>query len=360
MKAKLSSIAAIALALAFLLTGCSSLANTINKIAGGDGVSPVSDLNASPAGTSSPAGISATPGTSAMSDITDPATIDKQNAYIDLNNELINRFQKVVSDYVGEFGADATISVPDGFDGFTMYTTNAADYLATAMEYADKAPSVPDADAALKALQPDLAAYCQTLSDAATYYGDKNYVDDNYAKAQDYHSIIIGGYNALEAKIETFLMAVSQMLEGQDEQWLAYYQQQGLEIHYHTLKVLVTAQVIDDYLIGNNITAANIQDINLDDFKPVYDDFVTAYTGYNDAVKGNDSAGAAEGIFSLSLYSSDLSDLKSSASTLIDMLNTGKMFDDLEISSLADMTDGTPENISYCVSQLLSDYNNMG
>ncbi|MCL2462515.1 MAG: YiiG family protein [Defluviitaleaceae bacterium] len=340
MKSKLAPVLAVALVFLFLTTGCSSLSNVISGLAGGASPTPGAEDTENSA-----------------SGLNDPAAVDKHNAYIDLYNNLVDRFDQTIQDYAGEFGTDEQVRIPDDFDGYAMYTTDTGDLLRTAMGYADKAPSEPGADAALKALQPDLASYCQALAGAATYYGDKNYVDDNFAKAQEYHAVIIGDYDALYDKIDAFLSAVDTMLEGQDEQQLAYYQQQNMMVHYWALQSLITAQEMSSYFYGNEISAANIQDISLADFKPLYDNFVAAYTGYANLVNGNDNAGEDEGIFMLDLFTNDLSDLKASASELISMLNSGSVFDDLEISSLASMTDGTPENIADCVSSLLSDYN---
>lgn len=339
MKSKLVPVLAIVLVFLFLAAGCSPLSNTVSGLTGGASPSPsAADADAA-------------------SGLNDSATIDKHNAYIDLYNNLVDDFDQTIQDYADEFGTDDQVQIPDGFNGYTMYTTNTASLLQTAVDYADKAPSEPGADAALKALQPDLAAYCQALADAATYYGDKNYVDDNFAKAQEYHTVIVGGYGALYDKIDAFMAAVDTMLEGQDEQQLANYQQQDMMVHYWALESLITVQKMTSYFYENEISAANIQNINLAEFKPLYDDFVAAYTGYTDLVNGNDDAGEDEGIFMLSFFTRDLSDLKSSASELISMLNSGETFDDNMGSGMLKMTDGTPESIMSYASSLLSDYN---
>ena len=357
MKAKWMSILAIVCVLCiliFTLAGCSQLSNKINRLSGGTGVS------ASLADSPTPAIASPAASDDGYDSLTDPDTIAKQNAYIDLYNELVDNFQSVVSDYAYEFGIEQQIQIPDDFSGYTMLSTSASDFLQTAMGYADEAPARPDADAALKALAPDLTAYCQALSNAKTYYGDKNYVDDQYAQAQSFHDVIIGDYDTVESEIEAFVSAVDTMLEGQDEQQLAYYQQNDMMVHYYALDSLVTAEELAGYFYENDITAANISDINLTDFKPLYDNFVTAYTGFTSLVNSSNEGtiGESEGIYTLAFFSDDLSSLKASISELMDMLNNGTTFDDMDASSsFASMTTGTPENISSCISSLLRDYN---
>ncbi|MDR1217139.1 MAG: YiiG family protein, partial [Oscillospiraceae bacterium] len=256
------------------------------------------------------------------------AKVEKHNAYIDLYNIIINDIDKVVFDYSDEFGADDAVYIEDGFSGFSMYSNNIISELDAALPYADKEPEEADADAALKALDPVLRVYAQTLTDARIYYDDKNYVDDSFTKAQEYHDIIIGQYEAVWAESMAFLDAVSVMLEGQDEEELAWYLENDQMVRYYCLLTLMTAKEINSYLYGHDITYANILDVDLDEFRPLYDEFAEAYNGYKEITDANPDAGDDEGIFAVPNYTSRLSELKSSLSELIDRLQNGRAFGD--------------------------------
>jgi hypothetical protein len=282
------------------------------------------------------------------------AKTEKHNAYIELYNVIIDDIDKVVFDYVEEFGADDAVYIEDGFSGFGMYSNNIVSKLDAALPYADKEPSEPEADAALKALDPVLRSYAQTLTAARTYYDDKNYVDDNFAKAQEYHDIIIGQYDAVWSEIIVFMTAVDVMLEGQSEEELAWYKENDQMVHYYCLLTLMTAQDVNSYLYDYDIIYDNILDVSLDEFRPLYDAFVSAYSEYKAIMDANPDAGDDEGIMTTSTYTSTLSELKSSLSELIDRIQNNRAFGD---ESMPQYTDGTPENIDDLVGKLLNNYN---
>jgi hypothetical protein len=290
----------------------------------------------------------------ALNSDAEEAKVEKQNAYIDLYNIIINDIDKVVFDYADEFGSDDAVYIEDGFNGFSMYTNDIISELDAALAYADKAPAEAEADAALKALDPVLRSYARTLTDARTYYDDKNYVDDGFARAQEYHDIIIGRYETVWTESLVFLDAVSIMLEGQTEEELARYLESEQMVHYYCLLTLTAAKEINGYLYDYDITYANILDIDLNEFRPLYDEFVAAYNGYKELIDTDPDAGDDEGIFTTTSYTTRLSELKSSLSELIDRLQNGRAFGD---ESLPKYTGGTPEKIDDLVGMLLSDYN---
>ncbi len=320
MKVRNIWIGALVLALLLTFTGCKQISSVINKVTNAD--SSESQTN----------------------------EVNKHNAYINLYNELLDRFMRTLDDYQGEFGWDEQVVIEDDFDGFNLYSTTACDLLEQAMAFADKDPKDAQADAALKALDPLLSEYCQALTGAKKYYEDKNYVDDNYAKAQEYHDVIVGKYDALQEKLEAFLEAVDKMLKGQEEKELARYKEAGEMIHYHGLLCLIKARTMDVYLSDHQIDNSNVLNIDLDEFRPIYDEFVKAYSDYNGLVKGDANAGEEEGIMTLNSFNSTLSELKSSAAELINHLQNGETFSDAT-------EDGTPENIESLTGTLLSDYN---
>jgi hypothetical protein len=284
------------------------------------------------------------------------AKIDKHNAYIDLYNVLIDDIDRVVDDYVEEFGYEDAIYIEDGFSGFTVYSNSIAAKLEAAYAYADKKPAEPDADAALKALYPTLLEYADALTDAKRYYGDKNYVDDDFAKAQTYHDVIIGKYDALWEPVGTFLTAVNIMLEGQDDEQLAAYLESGSMVRYYCLLTLIKAQEADSYLSANDITVENILDVNIDEFRPIYDEFAAAFAEFDALLAENKDAPKDEGIMSFTWFDRDLRDVKSSLSQLVQKVQNGEAFSASDVNT-ASLKDGTPENISKSVASLLNSYN---
>jgi hypothetical protein len=286
----------------------------------------------------------------------DVAEVEKHNAYIGLYNALISDIDKVALDYVECFGDGEDVYIEEGFSGYTMYSSVLADRLEAAMTYADAKPPAPDADAALRELEPVLARYAAAMADAKKYYEDKNYVDDGYEKAQGYHDVIIGEYELVWEKAAPFLAAVDGLLAGQDDEQLAMYEEAGQMIHYYALASVIAAQAVDSFLGERGIDAAGILEIDADEFRPVYEAFVDAYNGYDALVKEDSGAGEDEGIITLMMFNKELYGLKSSVSELMDRVQTGREFGGTEIN-IARLTDGTPENIGEITGRLLGAYN---
>jgi hypothetical protein len=283
------------------------------------------------------------------------AEVYKHNAYIELYNDIQSDIERVVFDYIEAFGSDDTVHIDDDFDGYSLYATNIADSLAEAMEYVDKEPLDTASDDALRALEPVLSRYAAALTEAKKYYGDKNYVDDDLGRAQAFHDVIVGEYTLVWEKADAFLWALDALLEGQSEEQLAAYRENGQMIHYYSLLSLISAQDINLYLTDCGIGAENIHDINMVEFRPLYNAFTDAYVEYT-ALAENKDAIDAEGFFSLFSYSSELADLKASLSELIDMVQNGRRFSDIDVQ-VAHITEGTPEHIRESTQKLLDAYN---
>ncbi len=280
--------------------------------------------------------------------------IDKQNAYIDLYNELVGSLYTAIDDYSGEFGWEEKVDIDKDFDGFSMYSTTTDALLEAALPYADKEPLEPEADAALKALAGPLSEYSQALTDAKDYYDTKGYVDDKYEKAQAYHDIIFGKYDAIEALVSTFLQKVDIMLEGQTEEQLEYYKSGDMMVHYYGLLCLELSQQMMAYLHENEITAETILDVNLDEFRPVYDEFAAACAEY--AKVATAEAAKAEGITSTTMFDIALKDIKACSAELVQRVENKKNFSSSDLN-IADLTDGTPDKLGNLVDDLLSNYN---
>lgn len=287
----------------------------------------------------------------------DDTEIDKHNAYIDLYNELVGRFTDAIVDYSEEFGWDPEVFIEDGFSGFSMYGTDAVKFLDAALTFADKEPAAAEADAAVKDLATLLKPYAEAMTAAKTYYSDKNYVDDDFAKSQEYHDVIVGGFDAMWEKAVVFLNAVDVLLEGQDEEQLESYKSSDQMIHYYSLLSLMEAEAMCDYLATNEISMENFSELNLDEFRPLYDKFAEAYNGYKELVGDDSNAGKDEGIMSLTTFTMTVSDIKQSAAELVEKAKNGGTFSDTEMSMGASVS-GSPEELFDLTGELLDDYNN--
>ena len=284
---------------------------------------------------------------------TKTAEVNKVNAYIWLNNELMGSFDEDLTAYYTKFGWNEKIDISEGFDGLSLLGNNAAKLFGDALLLAGDTPEMPGADRALMEMDPLLSEYCAVLGSAKKYYDNKDYVDDGFAKAQEYHTIIVSD-GEIRDKINVFLNEVTLMLEGKDQETLEFYKNSDMPVHYCALKTLMAAEDMLYYLENNEITGENLLEINIDEFRLLYDDFTKKYNEYDKLVGGDAGAGKPEGIYSLAHYSGNAAKVKRTASELIVRVQSEKGFIEDEIRYCAE---GTPENLRKLVRLLLEDYN---
>lgn len=287
----------------------------------------------------------------------------KINAYVDMSNDTTDAIFDVLDHYVSEFGDEIGKYKPEkkGFS-FTLYGLSQSTFEKTA-----KAAAVVNTKPAIDELDPTVMPYVESieplwrvLEEAAEYYEQKNYVDDDFAKGADLHDRIWQAYSVFSPNCEAFEGALSTYLAKQKYVWLDEYRAEGKVIRAAMLNYLICAQEVSAEMKKQEISSSTLMNLDLDAFSVPYDALVKALEDLR-AVDVSESNLKAEGVekYNFDSFLSEATDLKAAASGMIQRVKEKDEVSDIHFDnySILTMLSGTPESFYSKLSTLVDDYN---
>lgn len=284
----------------------------------------------------------------------------KYNAYIDVNNMMLDRLEFVIGSYFDDV---------DFQEEFTLYDedywcNSLGDYYIEMIDEAyalvDKKPEYPELDKAYKDLYPVMRELMEDLDAVHEYTDLKGYVDDDYAKGEELHAAIWKNVNLYLILSETFYDEMTEVADKQRELDLATYKETGYMAHYYSMKVLVTAQEIQSAIYDQGVTDENIIELDIEALRPLYDQFVEEV---EECLKyfNDDEQLRKEGYYGISsLYTSALKDTKVSLTEMFKRVEEQKPLTDMDwtIHESIPRT-GTIGEFESELSDLIDEYNRL-
>ena len=264
----------------------------------------------------------------------------KYNAYIDVNNMMLDRYEE---DYWCNSLGDYYIETID-----------------EAYALVDQKPEYPELDKAYKDLYPVMRELMEDLDAVHEYTDLKSYLDDDYAKGEELHAAIWKNVNLYFILSDTFYEEMNEVADEQREIDLAAYKEEGLMAHYYSMKVLVTAQEIQSAIYDQGVTDENIIELDIEALRPLYDQFVEEV---EECLKyfNDDDQLAKEGYYGISsLYTSALKDTKVSLSELFKRVEEQRPLSEVDwMSHEAIPRTGTIREFESELSDLIDEYNRL-
>lgn len=209
-------------------------------------------------------------------------------------------------------------------------------------------------------LYPSLSLVISTLNDIEVYTDMKSYLDDDYAKAKEYHTALMGALADYIDDGDAFMEELDIVATERQKEDLAQMKEEGYEVLYTMNVVLNLIGDIEDELSNQDVWDENILDMDLEKIQPLYDEF----TANVDALLAfSDEEAAEDGIPVHSAYwSSFIRNLKSTKVSLTEVLQKVKngeelSHSDLLITEIAGNCSLSSFDTGY--SLLINDYNNM-
>lgn len=283
----------------------------------------------------------------------------KWNAYVDLSNTMSGGYYRAIELYLEAFGRDEVFRKPAAESKQMDFTNACLGWQAESLTKSiDRVVAVSagapktELDQSAAALAPDLKALWTDVLSMATYLKNKDYVDDDYAKAKKLHPGILAAIVRVDGKIHPFVVALT-VQEGEMRQAnLKAMREDGLEILPAMLEVLTAAENIQVYLDQNHITSQTMDHLKMDTFRPLYDELATKLQ----ALKGviSEDKAEKEGLRYLSVgnYYELAQDVKTSAAGLIERHDKKA-----NAPMIPGMVAGTPEYFLTRFSTLVERYN---
>jgi hypothetical protein len=290
--------------------------------------------------------------------------IYKYNAYIDLNNFIVKEFAETLEDYFDELGNDPEPSFKKNFS-FRPRAISKYDKekLEKAFVVAAQQPQYMSVDGALQELYPTMTELMNLLTEAHSYYELKNYVDDDYVKAKELHKKIVDCYKIYQPLAKKYCNALNVIAIEREKSSLENYKNNGQMLRYHCLRVLTRAEELQQELDDQQITAANILDIDVAKFMDKYNLLIE---DVNEIMKysKDEEQGKKEGITNFDPYKTYIGDIvqvKVAATQLKERVQNKKSFKTYQLRSkfFMESQDGAPEKFSRKLSDALRSYNRL-
>lgn len=286
--------------------------------------------------------------------------ITKQNAYVNLGNFITAEyFNRIIDIYFSRFGTEEFVK-PSSAPFVNAVAKHEIDLIDDALERSEREPYIEGFDESVQDLVPKLKNLISIMDEAHTYYKQKDYIDDDYAKGAEYHNQIVSIYfNEFYPSLEVFFGYMDELAKNQRESNMQLLVENDFMIRYHILDVLYKAQDIQSGIYDQNISSENILELNLDLIKEDYEALIASINKLKEYSKDNKRL-EAEGFDSVQMeqYIGYAAEVKAAVTEIIQRVNDKKPVDEFDIKhNYVSSTLGTPEKLDSRISALIDYYN---
>lgn len=282
------------------------------------------------------------------------------NEYIEVNNFMVGRLNDSLERYFHYVNFQEEFEPIDkDYDCYSIM-----DSLFTHLEKANSqatAKGEKDAlDQAFLAMYPSINQLMTTLNDIAEYTDIKSYLDDDYAKGKEYHTLLWTALNEYQVTGDAFMTELSRIAEEKNNAYLEELKNAGLDVMYCVNMVMNLAQAIETEFYTEEVTDENILDMNMEIIQPMYDEFVAEVEKLLEYSKDEEKL-KAEGIpynsVSWEFFLSSMKDTKKSLTEIMQHVkdNEPLSYSDTLITTIAGNT--SIGSFQTGISEMIDNYN---
>ncbi len=297
---------------------------------------------------------------SAASSWTDEDDQSLYNMYIDVYNYSVGRLGDSIDEYFENVAMEEEFQLLDDY-----YCYSIPDYqienLDKTYSLSESKPEKDPLDDSFIAMYPSLKTLMTTLNNIYNYADLQSYVDDDYAKAKEYHATLWAAMNEYANAAAVFMTELDTVVQEQQEQDLQMMKEEGFVVFYTINVMFLQAQAIDAEFYNQEISDENLTELDLTTIEPMYDEFVTSVEAILSYAEDSDQL-QAEGIpYNSGYWTTFLSSLKDTKVSLTGILQRVKEQNPVSSfdlnSSFALPGDDTIASFERGLSDMISDYN---
>lgn len=210
----------------------------------------------------------------------------KFNYYVELNNDLVDILDSMeyyfqVVDYQEEFSLLPDTGLTYGY----RVSGKNTDIIEDCLYLADMEPSYGEMDQLVKDLAEPLAAVMEACSSIS---GSYDYADNQYQKAKEYHAAIYANVETVESLGYAFMDAVAAMGAERRAEEEEQMKADGRLIIYNASRAISIGKEILNVLYDQGVGDENINDMDLSQVRPLYDELVQVVADFDAATADND------------------------------------------------------------------------
>ncbi|MCI8949775.1 MAG: YiiG family protein [Lachnospiraceae bacterium] len=339
-----------------LLIGCATAAAVIMAGCGGKASDTAVTTEAASEGT---AGVS-------EEETVDEAALeelegDLYNAYIEINNDMVDRFDEVIASYFKYVDFQEEFTLLDDDYWCLSMTSSFYDQMETANELLSQKQEKDELDQSFLALYPVMKELAETLDEVYDYTDLESYKDDEYAKGKELHAVIWKDYEEYETLGQDFLDKLGAKADQQNTENLEKLKEEGLEATYAFNVLINTAQEIQSAIYDQEIDDSQVINLDIEALQPLYDQYVENVQTCLDYLADEDAM-YKEGYPTNSAYyhsfESSIRDSKKDLTDLFERVRNQEAVDEFHLD-FAFPDDGTIRKFEDSISAIIDDYNKL-
>lgn len=251
----------------------------------------------------------------------------KYNAYIDLSNFMNGFLERNLYSYATHFGFEEELAFiqssfdPDTFDGsvLTPMMEGTFTQVDEALAYASEEPSYGAADEKMTVMAPKLKQLLETINEVQAYYSSKGFAEDDYAQGKELHTKLVSQYYDYSDAADLFYTEFEVISTQKNLENLEQFKEEGYMLHYHAKSILMNAQEIQQAFYDADVDDSNILDFDAAKYKEMYNALAENVNQFMEFAK-DDEQKQKEGITSFWNFDSSVKDIKSAATTILEVL----------------------------------------
>lgn len=287
--------------------------------------------------------------------------LELYNLYVDIYNFMNGRMYDSIDRYFKYVAFEEEFSLLE--DYYTCYSLSDTQVkkVEDAYTLASSKSNKNALDEAFLAMYPSLSTILDTLDSIYDYTDLKSYLDDDYAKAKEYHAVL---WAALAEYVTTSMIFEEElMIEDQvrTEASLQIMKEEGYVVFYNINMMFICAGNIQTEFYNQGISDENLIEMDLEAIQPLYDEFVgyvEEILSYEDDSEQLRFEGIPENSAYWHTFLMSLKNTKVSLTGIIQRVKDQKPVSSFDLNTIhAFAGDDTIASFQTGVSEMISDYN---
>ena len=285
--------------------------------------------------------------------------IEKYNRYVEVYNNISNMDGRIIR-YFEEAGNEEKVRKVKG--SFPVMHVNQSTIDNIKQNLSSKV-KMDELDKAAKDMLPYIEEL-KTLAEAMeSYYEGKDFVSDNYAKAQEMHTKFLAAVKKYSETTSAFKKAMEKKDKENQVQAIEEFKKKGEMVRYN---LALQMKLNEDFLAeidNQKLDISNFTNGNVERFKELRDKISKQYEE-TEKILANEEELKKEGYtnsVAIASFKRKMTEFKGSTASLINRMETKKKGESGEISNsfYAEVSEGTPENVYRVFNEVVREYNNL-
>lgn len=289
--------------------------------------------------------------------------LELYNSYINVYNFAADRLADSVTRYFKYVEYQEEFALVEGKTDYDNYSIgdHQKEGVEKTYQLLEEKAEKNKLDEAFLQMYPSITKLIDCLNDIYDYTDMKSYLDDDYAKGKEMHSVLWSSMNEYTAAMEGFETELLVAEKEQREKSLQRMQEEGMEALY-TINIMIdSAKAVQAELYDQEVFDNNILDMNMEKIQPLYDEFIKNVDMVLE-VCSDEAKLSEEGIPIHSAYwSTFLGNMKDTKKSLTSVIQKVKEQTPLTSSDTLINMPGNCSLASYDagISKMVSDYNHI-